>query len=153
MKDGMKEKKCGCLVFELGPPVLCETHKAKVERKERIAEKKAEREKVREEKGVRKLVLDSATEHGHDLSRFKEYPSYDGKWVAHCHHCGGVAIVYDKTPKYGDQVNAAKLFVDCERSTLVDVLGAADRELIASRFATAPELPVPARDAEDAVAD
>lgn len=136
MNDGMKEKKCGCIIFEVGPPVLCEKHQARIDKKERRAEKAAAREQVREEKGLRKLVLDSAQEHGHDLSRFKEYPSYDGKWVAHCHGCGAVAIVYDKTPKYGDQINAAKLFADCEKSDLVGTLGAADREAISSRFKT-----------------
>ena len=99
-----------------------------------ISPRKAEREQAREEKGLREIVLDTATGLGHDLSRFKEYPSLDGKWVAHCHHCGSVAIVYDKTPRYGDQINAAKLFVACVRSTLVDTLGAADREAISARF-------------------
>lgn len=135
MKD-MKERKCGCIIFEVGPPVPCEKHKAKIEKKEKRAAKAAEREQAREEKGLRKIVLDTAFGHGHDLSRFKEYPSTDGKWVAHCHRCGAVAIVYDKTPRYGDQINAAKLFVDCERSTLVDTLGSAEREAIAARFAS-----------------
>jgi hypothetical protein len=134
MNDGMKEKKCGCIVFEIGPPVLCETHQHKLERKEKIAEKKAAREVEREEKGLRKIVLDTAVGHGHDLSRFKEYPSFDGKWVAHCHRCGAVGIVYDRTPKYGDQINAAKLFLDCEQSAVVATLGAADRDAIAARF-------------------
>lgn len=140
MKDGMKEKKCGCIVFDVGPPVLCGKHQHNEEKKEHRAEKKAAREQAREEKGLRKIVLDKAIEFGHDLSRFKEYPSADGKWVAHCHRCGSIAIVYDRTPKYGDQINAAKLFVDCERSTLVDTLGAVDREAIASRFTS--KLPV-----------
>lgn len=140
VNDGMKEKKCGCIVFELGPPVLCQAHQAKIDKREKTIAKKAEREQAREEKGLRKIVLDKATEYGHDLSRFKEYASCDGKWVAHCHRCGGVAIVYDKTPRYGDQINAAKLFIWCERSTLVDTLGGAERDAIAARFAS--ELPL-----------
>lgn len=123
----MREKKCGCVVFEFGPPVLCATHQAKVIRKQ-------EREREAEEKGLRKIVLDQATENGHELSRFKEYPSTQGKWTAHCHRCGCIAIVYEQVPQRGDQINAKGLFDHCERSALVGTLADADRDGFAARF-------------------
>ena len=135
----MKEKKCGCIIFEVGPPVLCEKHQHKIEKQTRREEKRAAREQAREEKGLRKIVLDKAAEHGHDLSRFKEYASRPGKWTAHCHACGAIVIVYDKTPEYGDQIAGAAVFKPCHKSELVGTLGAAEREAIAARFAGGAE--------------
>lgn len=133
MKD-VKVKKCGCTVFEVGPPVLCDKHQHKADKKEKREARKAARDLKREEKGLRKIVSDAALENGHDLTRFKEYGSSPGKWTAHCHGCGAMAIVYDRIPAFGDQVNAKKLFEPCEKSALVGTLGAADREAIAARF-------------------
>lgn len=132
MARDMKEKKCGCIIFEVGPPVLCGKHQSKVDRKEK-------REKLKEEKGLRKLVLDKAIENGHDLSRFKEYGSRPGKWVAHCHACGAMVIVYDAAPEYGDQIAGPAVFKTCHKSDLVGTLGAAEREAIAARFAGGTE--------------
>lgn len=150
MARDMKERKCGCIVFDVGPPVLCDTHKFKLEQKEKKAEKKAAREEKREQKGLRKTVEEQATELGHDLSRFKEYPSVRGKWTAHCHRCGGIVIVYDGIPERGDQV-AGAVFKKCERSSLVDVLGSADRDGFAARFAGtgAAKEPEPADEEND----
>lgn len=105
-RDGVKEKKCGCLYFEHGPPVLCETHKEKADRKE-------ERAKRREVKGLRKIVADQARDLGHDLSQFREYPSLKGKWTAYCHSCGAFTIVYDFVPERGDQIAGKAVFERC----------------------------------------
>ena len=126
MKD-VKEKKCGCIYFEVGPPVLCGRHLQR-------EIKKAEREKVREEKGLRKVVAETAFTNGHDLSKFKEYGSRPGKWTAHCHSCGSMVIVYDQPPERGDQVSGKALFEPCAKSSLVQVLGEADRATIAAKF-------------------
>lgn len=133
MKD-VKEKKCGCIQFEVGPPVLCEKHQHKLEKKEKREAKRAARETAREEKGLRKTVAQQAQDNGHDLSRFKEYGSRPGKWTAHCHSCGAIVIVYDTVPEYGDQIAGAGVFKACEKSALVGTLGAAEREAIAARF-------------------
>jgi len=122
MKDGMKELDCGCIHFQIGPPIInCEKHQS-------LADKKEAREKSLEEKGLRKLVIDQATELGHALSRFKEYASQDGKWVAHCHGCGSQIIVYDAIPPRGDQIAGNSIFKPCVKSELIDTLGAVDRE-------------------------
>lgn len=129
MARDVKEKKCGCVIFEVGPPVLCETHQRK-------AAKQHARAQALEEKGLRKLVADQARDHGHDLSRFKEYASAGGKWTAYCHNCGAIAIVYDRVPERGDQVNVQRLHGPCHKSDLVSVLGDADRDALAERFQT-----------------
>ena len=123
----MKERKCGCLYFEHGPPVPCEKHQRKLEKKEA-------REKAKEEKGLRKIVADKALENGHDLTHFKEYGSQPGKWVAHCHSCGGLVIVYENIPERGDQICGQAVFAACRKSDLVGTLGAADRDAFAARF-------------------
>lgn len=123
----MKEKACGCINYEVGPPVYCEKHQSK-------ANKKAEREQAREEKGLRKIVAQQALDLGHDLSPFREYGSRPGKWTAHCHSCGGLVIVYDTVPEFGDQIGGPAVFKACQRSTVVSVLGDAEREAIAARF-------------------
>lgn len=117
MRD-VKEKKCGCIIFQIGPPVLCDTHQAK-------ATKREARQQRQEERGLRKLVADAARDHGHDLSTFREYNSQPGKWTAHCHSCGALAIVYDAVPLRGDQVNAARFFEACRggSSTLTALAG------------------------------
>ena len=123
----MNVRRCGCVRFDYGPPVLCEKHQSKVE-------KKIEREQVREEKGLRKIVAQQALEHGHDLSPFQEYASYDGKWTAHCHACGALVIVYDRIPARGDQICGRGMFEACRRSDLVGVLSDADREKLSERL-------------------
>lgn len=133
MKD-MKERKCGCLVYELGPPVLCERHQAKADRRAKKEARRAEREVEKEEKGLRKVVLETAESNGHVLSKFKEYPSCPGKWTAHCHLCGSIVIVYDKMPERGDQIAGQAVFNPCHKSDLVNTLGEVDREAIAARF-------------------
>jgi len=135
-RDGMKEKKCGCIIFEHGPPVQCEGH-------QRQTDKKVAREKAREEKGLRKIVAEQALSQGHDLACFKEYASCQGKWVSHCHECGAMVIVYDTVPERGDQIAGPGIFKACRKSDLVGTLGAAEREAVAARFAAVdPELPV-----------
>lgn len=126
MRD-IREKKCGCVIYEVGPPVLCESHQRK-------ADKKEAREIKREESSLRKTILQQAGDLGHNLSRFKKYSSCPGKYTAHCHRCGGIVIVYDKIPEYGDQV-AGAVFNECAPSGIVSVLGEADREAIATRLA------------------
>lgn len=111
MRDGMKEKKCGCVIYEYGPPVLCTAHLTRLARKE-------EREQIKEEKGLRKTVIEACEDYGHDLARFKEYPSYRGKWVTHCHSCGWIVIVYDEIPHHGgDQINSRCLTEGCQGSS------------------------------------
>jgi hypothetical protein len=94
-KDGMKTRKCGCIYFEVGPPVKCTKH--------------ATREQELEEIGLRKAVRDTAETLGHSLTRFSEYESLPGKWTAFCEHCERVVIVYDKVPERGDQINGRRI--------------------------------------------
>ena len=56
MARDVREKKCGCIVFEVGPPVLCDVHQAKQIKREA-------RQQRQEERGLRKLVADAAREH------------------------------------------------------------------------------------------
>ena len=111
----MKTKKCGCLVFEHGPPVLCDDHTAK-------ADRHAAKEKVQEEKGLRKIVQENATQLGHALTRFREYTSRAGKWTAYCLRCGAMCIVYDTVPDVGDQVAGKVLTETCKKSELLAAL-------------------------------
>ena len=99
MSREMKVRKCGCIYYEVGPPVQCEKHQAK--------------DKVREERGLRKIVAQQARDKGHDLTEFKEYGSTVGKWTAFCHTCGGLCIVYDEVPERGDQVAGKGIFEAC----------------------------------------
>lgn len=94
-KDGAKTRKCGCIYFEIGPPVKCGKHTA--------------RDQELEELGLRKAVRDTAETLGHSLTRFAEYESLPGKWTAHCELCERIVIVYDKTPERGDQVNGRRI--------------------------------------------
>jgi hypothetical protein len=91
MREGMTVKKCGCITYEYGPPLLCDKHQRKTQENE--------------EKGLRKVVRDEAHNRGHDLTLFTEYESYPGKWTAFCNTCGRIVIVYDEVPERGDQVN------------------------------------------------
>lgn len=104
-KDGVKERKCGCLYFEYGPPVKCPKHTA--------------REKELEEKGLRRLVSDQAKDNGHELTRWAEYESRRGKWTCHCMKCGLVFIAYDAPPDVGDQIAGWGLGNACKGSDLV----------------------------------
>lgn len=94
-KNGIKERKCGCIYFEHGPPVICQKHAA--------------RNQELEELGLRKAVRDTAETLGHSLTRFSEYESHPGKWTAYCQHCEHLVIVYDAVPTRGDQINGRKI--------------------------------------------
>lgn len=99
-KDGLKVRKCGCIYYEHGPPLQCKKHEVK--------------ERVEEEKTLRKLVREQAAELDHDLTRFEEYESLPGKWTAYCVHCGLIVIVYDAPPPVGDQVGGWALQRRCK---------------------------------------
>lgn len=118
MKD-MKEKKCGCVIFEVGPPILCDEHQAKQAKKDARAQ-------VLEEKGLRRIVVDRSRELGHDPTTFKPYGSQPGKWTAYCRHCGALIIVYDSVPERGDQVAGGAAFKTCRRGGLVEALAGTD---------------------------
>lgn len=94
-KDGLRERKCGCVYFEHGPPVKCPKH--------------AERDQVIEEKGLRKAVRETAETLGHSLVGFSEYESRRGKWTSFCERCEYMVIVYDEVPERGDQVNGRRI--------------------------------------------
>ena len=112
MKD-MKEKKCGCIVFEIGPPVLCSKHKTRENKKVDREERKRRKEQVAEEKGLRKAAADTARKRGHDMSPFKETTGTRGKFVSYCFDCGRLTIVYDRIPFFGDQVSGKSLTEEC----------------------------------------
>jgi hypothetical protein len=119
MKD-IKTKKCGCLFFKVGDPVLCERHAARLARR-------AAKEKVVEEKGLRKEVVEAAAMLGHYLKRFEEYGAagQPGKWTTYCQNCGDIVIVYDDlkhVPGDSDQVIGAPLTQQCRRSVLMSAL-------------------------------
>lgn len=103
-RDGLKTRKCGCIVYEYGPPMPCPTHAA--------------RDEVQEEETLRKLVREQAAGLGHDLTTFTEYGTTRGKWTAYCSNCGYIAIVYDDPPPVGDQVAGWCLTRTCQHSTL-----------------------------------
>lgn len=94
-KNGVKTYSCGCLYFEVGPPVLCAACAA--------------REQLKEEKGLRRAVREQAESLGHELTRFAEYESTPGKWTAFCTKCERLVIVYDEVPSRGDQVNGKRV--------------------------------------------
>lgn len=94
-REGMKVKACGCITYDVGPPLICDTHERK--------------HKETEEKGLRKVVRDAAHDNGHDLTLFSEYESLPGKWTAFCNTCGRIVIVYDMPPERGDQINGKKI--------------------------------------------
>jgi len=112
MKD-TKEKKCGCIYYEVGPPLLCTKHKTKKNNKAEREERKRNRERVAEERGLRKAALETARKRGHDMSPFKETTGTRGKFVTYCFDCGRLAIVYDRIPVYGDQVHGKSLTEEC----------------------------------------
>lgn len=111
--DGMREKKCGCIIFDVGPPVPCTKHATQAKRKEEREQRRTQREQKKEERGLRKIVAEQAFNQGHDLSKFKEYPSLPGKWTAWCHTCGALVIVYDRVPERGDQIAGKAVFQPC----------------------------------------
>lgn len=113
-KDGMKERKCGCLYFEHGPPVKCHKHTV--------------RDEALEVKGLRRLVSDQAKENDHELTRWAEYESLRGKWTCHCVKCGLVFIAYDKPPEVGDQIAGWGLGKVCTGSPLVQAAGVTDED-------------------------
>jgi hypothetical protein len=98
-RDDMRERKCGCIYYCYGPPLLCPTHQAK--------------QQEEEETGLRKLVKDQCEGLGHKVTRFSEYESQPGKWTAYCETCGKVIIVYDEPPRLGDQINSPCLTEVC----------------------------------------
>ena len=100
MKD-IRQRKCGCVYFEVGPPVQCPKHQAKEERTESLALRRAVNERTR------KL--------GHELTDWVEYDSRPGKWTAYCRGCGLMAIIYDSPDlTMGDQICGKVLLKECE---------------------------------------
>lgn len=130
----IRTKKCGCIVFDVGDPVLCPKHAERAtkraSREARLASREAKRErkaKVAEEKGLRKLVTEKAAELGHDLKRFQEYGAagQPGKWTSYCANCGDLVIVYDElkhVPADSDQVIGKVLTERCRRSAIIAAL-------------------------------
>lgn len=115
---GIRNKKCGC-VFQHGErTVWCDKHAAR-------AERKAQKEVVQEQKGLRKLATEQAANLGHELKRFEEYgvAGQEGKWTSFCARCGDIVIVYDKLEQApGDQLCGRPLVEQCRRSALVSGL-------------------------------
>lgn len=113
----MRNRKCGCKIDKKTPTnsILCERHATR-------AKRRAKREKVQEEKGLRREVIQLAEGNGHALTRFKEYPSVTGKWTAFCKNCGDLFIVYDEIPEAGDQIESWSLTKQCKKSALVAAL-------------------------------
>src|SRR5437016_5874709 len=99
MSRDVRERRCGCLYFEVGPPVLCGRHEKKT--------------RIKEEKALRQRVVERAAELGHDLKRFDEYGNQKGKWTSFCLSCGWLAIAYDEPPPVGDQVSGKVLSLPC----------------------------------------
>lgn len=104
MPRDIKERKCGCLYYSYGPPVLCKKHDKK--------------SRVKEERALRALVEEQLAELGHVLTGWSEYGSVPGKWTAYCEKCGVLAIVYDKPPKVGDQINSWGFKGPCKKGEL-----------------------------------
>jgi MinD superfamily P-loop ATPase len=99
MKD-IRQRKCGCVYFEVGPPVQCPKHQAKEERFESLQ--------------LRSAARACALRLGHDLTDWIEYDSKPGKWTSYCHGCGAMAIVYDSPAMtLGDQILGNALTKDC----------------------------------------
>lgn len=99
MKD-IAQKKCGCVTFQVGPPIPCEKHKAKEERTETAQ--------------LRRAIKQHALDLGHDLTDWVEYDSRPGKWTSFCHTCGSMAIMYDRPDMtLGDQVLGNALTKEC----------------------------------------
>lgn len=90
----MKQRKCGCITYDYGPPLTCPKHQ------------------TAEEKGLRKLVRDTAESLGHRLNNFTEYESQRGKWTAFCQHeqCCQIVIIYDEPqPHLEAQINGKNI--------------------------------------------
>lgn len=99
MKD-IRQKKCGCVVFQVGPPVQCPKH--------------LKREEKTESSALRRAARSRAHDLGHDLTDWVEYDSLPGKWTAYCHTCGYMAIVYDSPSlTLGDQILGNALTKEC----------------------------------------
>ena len=99
VKADYKRLKCGCTVFQYGPPIPCDKHS--------------------EENELRKVIREQAAERGHVLKPFEEYGSagQDGKWTSFCEKCCSIVIMYDECPTWGDQINGpAILDADCKGS-------------------------------------
>lgn len=110
-----KIKNCGCIIFTVGPPVLCEKHQRKQDKREL-------KEQRNQEKGLRKAAAEAAEQLGHELTKFTEYGAADqpGKWTAFCSKCGDIVIYYEKIEQApGDQVCGRPLTEQCRRSNLV----------------------------------
>lgn len=95
----MTEKQCGCITFQVGPPVFCNTHEKK--------------NQLSDERGLRKAVREKTESLGHTLSDYSEYESTPGKWTAYCQACGWMTIVYDEVPLRGDQIAGRTLTEPC----------------------------------------
>jgi hypothetical protein len=105
MARDVRERKCGCLYFQFGPPVKCPRHLKKA--------------RLKEEKTLRALVEEQATNLGHEVTEWREYKNQRGKWTAYCKRCGLMAIVYDEPPVVGDQVGGWLISRgECKKSDL-----------------------------------
>lgn len=99
-REGMTFRKCGCIYFEHGPPVVCDKHAARTEESE--------------VKQLRAAVRAQAYALDHDLTDWVEYESRPGKWTCYCHRCGRMVIVYDKANlTLGDQISGKPLEERC----------------------------------------
>lgn len=99
MKD-IRERKCGCIYFQVGPPVLCSKHEIK--------------EAKTESSAIRRAAREHATHLGHDLTDWSEYESVPGKWTSYCRTCGLMAITYDSPAlTLGDQILGHALTKEC----------------------------------------
>ena len=100
MRDGMRQRKCGCIKYDYGPPLLCNYHK--------------KRSTEKEEKTLRRAVADQVRDNGHELTPWREYPNVKGKYTAYCYGCGVIAIVYNDPPTGNqDQVSSWILNKPC----------------------------------------
>lgn len=99
-REGVRERKCGCLYFDYGPPVLCHKHE--------------QRAIEAEEKQLRRVVREQLEALDHDIGRWMEYESRPGKWTTYCLKCGRMAIVYDEPPEVGDQVASWAFQARCD---------------------------------------
>jgi hypothetical protein len=104
-RDGITERKCGCLYYEYGPPLLCGKHEVRATAVAR--------------KTLRSTITDHIEANGHALARWSEYESMPGKWTTYCTQCGEVVIAYEEIPQAGDQVNSHILDGACRKSTFV----------------------------------
>jgi hypothetical protein len=103
-RDGIKERKCGCLYYQYGPPVKCHKHESK--------------EVEGEKKRFRRLLTEHAESLGHRPTRWEADASDSrwckGKWTMFCQDCGFIGIAYDAPIPGVDQMSGRVLQVTCK---------------------------------------